>query len=252
MGDRGRVWTGLIAIGVLAGACNGSRQGASGDDGAADVPVGGSDAGADRADSGADTPAAACQTIAMDATVTSHLKITADNECDVYVNGAKVGTTANWSAAVTIDVSLFLHPGRRNVIAVRGTNTSSQAGNDRGIIGELTVDVDGGVAPLVQTNKDWRAAGPALIVPNPDGGGADWTALDYDDGAWTAAAEIATNGDAPWGSVLGTSMAKWIWLAPVPVDTANKPDLETTYVRRTFYFALDGTTIASTPACPAP
>ena len=251
MGHRTRVWTGLLAIGVLAGACNGSRQGASNNDGAPDVPVGGSDAGLDRKDSGPEITAA-CVTIAGDATLTSHLKITADNECDVYVNGTMVGTTANWSTAVTIDVSLYVHPARKNVIAVRGTNTSSQAGNDRGIIGELTVDADGGVAALVQTNKDWRTAGPSMVTTDPDGGGIDWRALDYDDSAWSAATEIATNGDPPWGPILGTSTAKWIWSKAVPPDTANKPDLETTYARRTFYFSLDGTTISSTPGCPAP
>jgi hypothetical protein len=288
MDYRARISTGLLAIGLLLGACNGSRPSASGNDGATDVPVGGSDGGADRADMGSDRAdtgggdapietqpdlggtmdapietqpdlpvtmdsgpeiPAECGTIAMNATLTSHLKITADNECDVYVNGTKVGTTTNWGAAVTIDVSLFIHPGRKNVIAVLARNTSSQAGNDRAIIGELTVDADGGVAPLVQTNKDWRTA---KSVPDVDAGGADWTTLDYDDSAWSAATEIATNGDPPWGAILGASTAKWIWSAPIPADTANKPDFEVAYARRTFYFSLDGTTIASAPACPAP
>jgi hypothetical protein len=87
-------------------------------------------------------------------------------------------------------------------------------------------------------------------VPDVDAGGADWTALDYDDGAWNAATEIAANGDSPWGPVLGSSGAKWIWSAPVPADTASKPNVETTYARRTFYFSLDGSAIVSTPACP--
>src|SRR6185369_8454242 len=175
---------------------------------------------------------AACRTIPTTATLTSHLKITADNECEVFVNGTSVGMTTNWGAAVTIDVSLYVHPGRKNVIAVRGTNTSSQGGNDRGIIGELTVDADGGVAALVVTNSAWRTS---ATVPDVDAGGADWTALDYDDSAWSAATEIAANGDPPWGGVFGAgSAAKWIWSAPIPSDPANKPNLETAYARRTF------------------
>ncbi len=265
----------LLAIVFLVAACNSSsRQGPS-IDAASDVPTGGSDAGADRADTGGDVPAetggadvpvdtgsdvastpdvsadvpAACRTISMTATLTSHLKITADNECEVFVNGTSVGMTTNWGAAVTIDVSLYVHPGRKNVIAVRGTNTSSQGGNDRGIIGELTVDADGGVAPLVVTNASWRSA---KTVPDVDAGGSNWTAVDFDDSEWSAATEIASNGDGPWGAVFGTSVAKWIWSATVPVDTADKPNLETAYARRTFYFSLDGTTIGATPACPAP
>lgn len=281
MDCRVRVPTVLFVVALLGAACNGSRQTPPGKDAAVDVGPNGSDAGVDRADTGgSDAPAdmgqdvaidggqdvavdvgedvaiatdvgaevpEACRTIPTTATLTSHLKITADNECEVFVNGARVGMTANWAAAVTIDVSLYVHPGRKNVIAVRGTNTSSQGGNDRGIIGELTVDADGGVAALVVTNSAWRTS---ATVPDVDAGGADWTALEYNDSAWNAATEIAANGDGPWGAVLGSSGAKWIWSAPVPADTANKPNLETAYARRTFYFSLDGSTIASTPACP--
>jgi hypothetical protein len=266
-----------LGLVLLVAACNSSRQ-VPGIDAASDVPTGGSDAGADRADTSGDLPAetgspdvpvdtgsdvgsapdvavevaadlaadvpAACGTIPTTMTLTSHLKITADNECEVFVNGTRVGMTTNWGAAVTIDVSLYVHPGRKNVIAVRGTNTSSQGGNDRGIIGELTVDADGGVAPLVVTNSSWRSA---KTVPDVDAGGSDWTGLDFDDSGWSAATEIASNGDGPWGAVFGTSAAKWIWSAAVPVSTSDKP-----YARRTFYFSLDGTTIGGTPACPAP
>jgi hypothetical protein len=283
MNHRAWLSTVVLSFAVLAGACGGSRKGASNTDAANDGPAG-SDAGADKADTGgSDAPKdmaievapevgtevgmetamevapevgmevgpevpAACATIPTTATLTSHLKITADNECEVFVNGTSVGMTNNWGVAVTIDVSLFVHPGRKNVIAVRGTNTSSQGGNDRGIIGELTVDADGGVAPLVVTNDAWRTS---MTVPDADAGaGPDWTALNYDDSAWSAATEIAANGDGPWGAVLGSSTAKWIWSAPVPADTANKPNLETAYARRTFYFSLDGASIASTPACP--
>ena len=210
----------LLGIVLLVAACNSSsRQGPS-NDAASDVPTGGSDAGADRAETSGDVPAetggadvpidtgsdvgstpdvpidtgsdvgstpdvaadvpAACRTIPTTMTLTSHLKITADNECEVFVNGTSVGMTTNWGAAVTIDVSLYVHPGRKNVIAVRGTNTSSQGGNDRGIIGELTVDADGGVAPLVVTNASWRSA---KTVPDVDAGGSNWTAIDFDDSA---------------------------------------------------------------------
>jgi hypothetical protein len=36
------------------------------------------------------------------------------------------------------------------------------------------------------------------------------------------------------------------------VSTADKPDLETAYARRTFFFSTDGAAISSTPGCPAP
>lgn len=240
--------TRVCLIALLAVGCGTSMR--AGTDSGTDAPTStGTDAGADAAvevaqEAGPEVPAA-CQTIPMTATLTSHLRITADNECEVFVNGTSVGMTTNWGAPVTIDVSLFVHPGRKNVIAVRAANTSSQDGNDRGIIGELTVDADGGVAPLVMTNAAWRTSMSA-----PDAGAVDWTALDFDDSAWSAATEVGSNGDPPWGAVFGASTAKWIWSAPIPSSTSAKPNLETAYARRTFYFSLDGTTIAPAPACP--
>jgi hypothetical protein len=183
----------------------------------------------------------ACATIPEDATRTVHLRITADNECEVFVNGTDVGNTASWQSPVTIDVSLYLHPGRINVIAVMARNTSSQAGNDRGIIGELDDLTDGGAQVVVQTDKTWRT--------NKDER-SGWPSTLFDDSGWDQATEIASHGDPPWGPLLGTSNAKWLWTAPVPDSTADKPDEEKAFFRKTFYFATDGTTLTDKPGCP--
>jgi hypothetical protein len=192
----------------------------------------------------------ACATIPKDATSTVHLRITADNECDVFVNGTNVGTTTSWPSPVTIDVSLFVYPGRGNVIAVEARNTSSQAGNDRGLIGELDDLTDGGSKVVIVTDGTWKALqGPGAVDAGVPSG---WQAVLFDDSAWPAATVIANHGDPPWGTLLGTSNAKWLWSAPVPADTSAKPNLETAYFRKTFYFAADGSTVVSTPGCPAP
>jgi hypothetical protein len=158
----------------------------------------------------------------------------------VFVNGVSVGSTNNWGSAVTLDVSLFLHPGRKNVVAIAGSNTSSQAGNDRGIIGELTIDVTSGTAPLLVTDSSWR-------VSQTDTSG--WTELGFDASTWIFATEVASVGDSPWGNVIPNSAAKWIWFAPIPVETSAKPNLETTYARRDFYLSLDGSTTTDAPSC---
>jgi hypothetical protein len=197
-------------------------------------------------DSAADGEAGAlpdprCDAIDRDATFSAHVRITTDNECEVFVNGVSVGFTNNWGSAVTIDLSLFLHPSRENVIAVRGTNTSSQGGLDRGIIGEVTVATDGGSVPVVVTDASWRVA----TVEEPG-----WTELDFDGSGWAGATVIANHGEGPWGFPFGVTTAQWIWSAPVPSSTSDKPNLETTWARRSFYLSLDGTEVASTPACP--
>jgi hypothetical protein len=183
----------------------------------------------------------ACESTPLDAALTSHLRITADNECEVFVNGASVGTTASWPSPVTIDVSLFIHPSKKNVIAIRGTNTSSQGGNDRGIIGELTLDSEGENVELVVTDASWRVSSVEE---------AGWSSVAFDASSWIAATEVANHGDPPWSALLGSTTAKWIWAAPVPSDTSAKPNLETTYARREFYFSFDGTTPVNEPGCP--
>jgi hypothetical protein len=182
-----------------------------------------------------------CATIPKEATRTIHLRLTADNECEVFVNGADVGQTTNWGAPVTLDVSLFIYPGRINVISALARNTSSQGGNDRGFIGELDDLTDGGSKVVLVTDETWKSSKTER---------SGWPATLYDDSDWDAATVVADHGAAPWGPLLGTSTAKWLWTAPVPASTADKPDLESAFFRKTFYFGVDGTTIASKPGCP--
>lgn len=217
--------------GGLAGTAGTAGSGAAGGFGGA----GGSGG------SGSEDPR--CETIGKDETVTSHLKFTTDNECEVFVNGVSVGKSTNWGSAVTVDVSLFLHPGRKNVVAIIGTNTSSQAGNDRGIVGQLTVDAGAGTSSLLVTDAAWRVSATSVT---------GWTDLAFDDSTWIAATEIAAMGDGPWGNIMPNSGAKWIWSAAVPADTANKPNVESTYARREFYLSLDGLGTTSTPSCSQP
>lgn len=195
-------------------------------------------------DAGADATAEvdpACATIPTNATRTVHLRITADNECDVFVNGAIAGSTTSWPSPVTLDVSLFLHPGRVNVIAVVARNTSSQGGVDRGIIGELDDLADAGSKVVILTDDTWKTSKVEV---------SGWPSLLFDDSAWADATVVGAHGDSPWGALLGTSDAKWLWSAPVPSSTSDKPNAETAYFRKTFYFGTDGSTIASAPGCP--
>ena len=120
------------------------------------------------------------ETIPIDATFTAHLKITADDECEVFVNGSSVGMTTSWPSPVTLDVSLFLHPSKENVVAIRGRNVFEQNGRDRGIVGELAYEVDAVATPLVVTDASWTTSGSETEE-------TDWNQLGFDDSAWTTA-----------------------------------------------------------------
>ena len=116
------------------------------------------DAPAEKAPDAAAEADPACLTIPTDATRKVHLRITADNECEVFVNGADVGMTTSWPSPVTLDVSLFVHPGKVNVIGVMARNTSSQGGNDRGIIGALEDVTDAGSKVVIVTDGAWKSS----------------------------------------------------------------------------------------------
>ncbi len=223
-----------FAGGGMAGLADGGMAGL------ADGGMGGFSDGGMAGEAGAIAIDPACSTIPVDETLAARLRVTADNECDVYLNGVLVGSTTNWQSAVTFDVEVFVHPGRANVIAISGTNTSSQDGNDRGIIGELTVTEGSDVLALVVTDASWR------VSTTEETG---WEDVEFDDSGWIAATELAPNGSAPWGDVMSSTTAMWIWSAPIPNSTSDKPNLETAWVRRVFYFTADGIPTTD-PGCP--
>jgi hypothetical protein len=117
---------------------------------------------------------------------------------------------------------------------------SSQGGADRGIIGTLEDLSDGGSKVVIVTDASWRSAKTAP---------AGWRELGFDDSAWDMATVVGNHGDAPWGALLGSSAAKWLWTAPIPDSTADKPNAETGYFRKRFYFSIDGE-VSATPGCP--
>src|SRR5512140_907221 len=78
--------------------------------------------------------------IPVDATVPATIRFTADNERLVYLNGALVedNSALGWQTVSQLPVALRRNPTVPNVLAIRGRNTSSQAGADRGILVELS------------------------------------------------------------------------------------------------------------------
>jgi hypothetical protein len=203
------------------------------------------DAGGPNTDASTKRDAAAAQCSATCSTPCSspmiRLRVTTDDEGEVFVNGMSVGTITFWRAPLDVDVSRLVSKGGKNVLAIRGANASNQDGNDRGIIAELVVSPDASPAPLLVTDSAWRVATTEQ---------ADWTSVAYDDSSWSQATEIANQGDMPWGPVLTITSSKWIWSATVPAAASDKPAVETTYARRTFNLSLDGKALDDKPACP--
>ncbi len=190
-------------------------------------------------DAGADT-AAPCP-IGNDATITATLKATTDDNYKLYVNGTLIDDVARvWSSPQTYsNIQLFRNPTRKNVIAIEGINTANQGGLDRGVIVDLSYTVDATLQSVL-TDATWKV-GTSLT--------AGWFDIAFAETGWVAATVEAAHGDGPWGAILGTSTASWLWSYD-SAAAAAKPTNETIYLRKSFYIGLTGAPQDTPGTCP--
>lgn len=182
--------------------------------------------------------AGACPVL-WDATTPATLRMTADDEYRLFVNGVLIDDTPRlWHFPQTYTVNVFRHPARRSSIAIAGTNQWKIDGLDRGVIAELR----SAAGVLLGTDHRWRLT----TTPVP----AEWEFPGFNDSAWVSPTVIGLHGIPPWGSVLGTSRANWLWSYLPSGPQGTKPELEQIWLRRTFFLQLDGG-VAETPTpCP--
>lgn len=202
-----------------------------------DAGGGATDAGRDAPTTMPDAPAVGCAAD-PDATIAAVLRVTSDDSTVVHLNGVLLDATPYvWSSPQTYPVTLFVHPDRANVLAIEGVNTHPPIdGPDRGTLIDLSV----GAAHLVSDGA-WRASTTMA---------SGWSDPTFADGAWGAAVEEGPHGMPPWGAVLGTSAARWIWSYDSDLPAGDKTTLERVYFRRTFYVAEDGTLSDLPAGCP--
>lgn len=239
----------VLALSIVA-AC-GSTDGASDpgsrlpdrrdlDSGKADAPASNDDGGANILDGSG--PSTTC-TIALDATVAGTVRTSGDDNFELYVNGVLVKDFAGlWTEPQTDAVTLLRHPSKKNVIAVRGSNVVKVDGKDRMIVIDLTFDAGAGEKHVV-TDDSW--------LRSPGGLETNWFAVDFAEANWTAATIVGSHGDPPWGAILGTSSAKFLWSydsGAVALDA--KPDAETVWFRKSFYVDPAGAPQSAAGACP--
>lgn len=207
-----------------------------------DLPVDAGSADAGRPDAGADagTPDAGCVPPSP-ATFPATLRMTADDQYRLWVNGGLIDATPRrWSEPQRYTVQLFSDPRAVNTIAIEGRNRFNQDGFDRGVVAELTWNV-GAAQFRVLTDRAWRASKTLPV---------DWHARAFDDTSWAFATEIATHGSPPWGNVLGMSSATWVWTYSPSAPGNAKPADETIALRRAFSVSPSGAPIAPAPQCP--
>jgi len=115
----------------------------------------------------------------------SRLRITADNEYILYLDGRELGRDAEWRHLYEYDVTALLGPGR-HVLAVEAYNSSREAGFMFG----MRVGLASGQVITIASDPSW------LIVPNDLTG---WENRVESDDSWRPATSMAKFGAGPWG-----------------------------------------------------
>jgi hypothetical protein len=123
----------------------------------------------------------------------AELRIAADDACEVFLNGTRVGAHDTWSRTASFAVGKLLKPGA-NVLAVRVQNKPTTGKNPAGLIAHLVLILADGKQAEVVSDGSWRAENKEL---------PQWEQIALDDSAWKPAAVAAPLGGGPWGRIAG-------------------------------------------------
>jgi len=144
------------------------------------------------------------------------LRITADDSCEVFLNGARIGAHDTWEQAAAFAVEKQLKPGR-NVLAVRAANKPFAGKNPAGLIAVLSLVLADGKQMAVVSDAAWRTAKEER---------PGWQEPGFGDSAWKAAAVAAPLGGGPWGRSAGLVEA----LEPTAAYSAADPGARGLYL----------------------
>jgi signal transduction histidine kinase len=117
----------------------------------------------------------------------ARLRITADNEYTLYLDGREIGRDAEWRHLYEYDITQLLTPGK-HVLALEVYNSFNEAGMVLG----LRVGLENGSSVEVKSDSSW------LIVPE---GLYDWEKKLEPGEGWRPAKVLVAFGAQPWGKL---------------------------------------------------
>lgn len=132
----------------------------------------------------------------------ARLRITADNEYILYLDGREIGRDAEWRHLYEYDITSLLSPGK-HILAVEVYNSSREAGFMFG----MQVGLSSGGVVAVKSDASWR------MVPEDVSG---WEKMGEPGESWRRATVESPFGFGPWGTM------DYIDLVP-PLQPLNIP-----------------------------
>lgn len=120
----------------------------------------------------------------------ARMLLTGDSDARGFVNGHDTGRAANPHVTRDSDITFLLQPGK-NVIAILATNSGPE-NKPAGVTAWIEIEFQSGAPMILTTDELWRSR---------DREEANWTSVDFDEGAWRAAKKLGPVGMEPWGNV---------------------------------------------------
>jgi alpha-L-rhamnosidase len=118
--------------------------------------------------------------------ISARIRLTADNEFDLYLNGELLGKGEHWEDLDEFDVTTEIREGK-NVIAIEARNREGDCGV---LLGFERVPEDGKTLTL-RSDDSWKVTDQAV---------EGWQNPDLDDSSWKQAVVVAKNGEGAWGT----------------------------------------------------
>lgn len=146
--------------------------------------------------------------------VTVNLKISVDNNDEVFINGKYLGKSNVWENVTSYSVELNED---KIVIAVKGTDNELWAA----LIAEIQINGE-----IYVSNDTWKVSNEHQ---------AGWYETDFIDSDWVDATEYGDYGVSPWGNLkfFDNASAKWIWTEGVTRKDSNDQNDDIVYFRYT-------------------
>jgi hypothetical protein len=149
--------------------------------------------------------------------LSAELRVAADDACEVFLNGRRIGAHSTWQRAATFAVGTWLRPGT-NLLAIRADNRPAPSKNPAGLIARLDVGFSDTTRQVLISDGAWRVGPP---------GAPQWDQPTFNDDAWQPAAVAAPYGGGPWGRIAGLG-------ADVPTDPFASYAAEPPAIRRLY------------------